>query len=497
MPPTKPPTTPLTTLYLLCKPPSSTTSKTRLHPYIPPPSNVPISLLCDCLLNHTAKIDGKSIWGRRIVAVTANADEDTVVAAAVKETIQKYVASTMPDSFDITEGWEWTTVNKGDNGDLGVPLTNLLLRSIEDGGVVFVGMDSPNIPLSLMSECQSALTSGSNYVVPAEDGGYTMLGIRSGYEGDGPFSDGIRWSTGDTLDDQVRVIERDGERIIKGRTWYDVDEVSDLFRLVSDIKKESSSNGKFVKEVMMEERIWDIDNEEGFKNWMGVRGEEVKARGGKRRKLLPSKPPRSILRVVGSGITLVPYLKSHVERYNGWMKDPYLLSTTASEPLTLEEEYEMQEEWRVSRDKHTFIILEGEEEGEEGNLERMVGDVNMFVSVEEEIDDDGKIVHEIVQGELEVMIAEAKARRKGYGLVAIRCMIEWGRRMGVERMFVKIGDGNDASKGLFEKKLGFKLVKYVEVFKETEYEITEVEDFEKAMGDLKFDVIPFEETSVG
>ncbi|KAF9573060.1 N-acetyltransferase 9, partial [Lunasporangiospora selenospora] len=49
---------------------------------------------------------------------------------------------------------------------------------------------------------------------------------------------------------------------------------------------------------------------------------------------------------VGEKCVLVPYLKRHVEHYNKWMQSPELLEMTASEPLTIEEEYEMQRSWR-------------------------------------------------------------------------------------------------------------------------------------------------------
>lgn len=64
-----------------------------------------------------------------------------------------------------------------------------------------------------------------------------------------------------------------------------------------------------------------------------------------------------LTKLVGSKVILVPYREAHVEKYHQWMKSPELLTLTGSEPLTLEEEYEMQKSWREDEDKCTFIIL--------------------------------------------------------------------------------------------------------------------------------------------
>ena len=42
--------------------------------------------------------------------------------------------------------------------------------------------------------------------------------------------------------------------------------------------------------------------------------------------------------------------------YHTWMQDPAIRAATASEPLTLEEEHEMQGKWRGDGDKLTFIV---------------------------------------------------------------------------------------------------------------------------------------------
>ena len=79
-------------------------------------------------------------------------------------------------------------------------------------------------------------------------------------------------------------------------------------------------------------------------------------------------------RIVGSKVCLVPYRKYHVEMYHKWMQDPYLQEMTASEPLTLAEEYAMQLSWLEDPKKCTFIILD---------KSRMdpIGDVNFFLTI--------------------------------------------------------------------------------------------------------------------
>ncbi|KAM3909958.1 alpha/beta-tubulin-N-acetyltransferase 9 isoform 2-T2 [Leptodactylus fuscus] len=82
----------------------------------------------------------------------------------------------------------------------------------------------------------------------------------------------------------------------------------------------------------------------------------------------------------GHKVLLVPYEPHHVPRYHEWMKSEELQKLTASEPLTLEQEYEMQRSWREDGDKCTFIILErGRWDGGCPEDQCMVGDVNLFM----------------------------------------------------------------------------------------------------------------------
>ncbi|PKX93000.1 uncharacterized protein P174DRAFT_505043 [Aspergillus novofumigatus IBT 16806] len=151
-----------------------------------------------------------------------------------------------------------------------------------------------------------------------------------------------------------------------------------------------------------------------------------------------------------SKVLLVPYSSWHVPRYHEWMKDEEIQAATASEPLTLEEEYAMQRSWRQDADKLTFIITlpvlqpqpqhqsqtEGQERQGQGLRlqlqlqdgddapEQMLGDINLFLRVEDE-DEDGPSCPEIIIGEIELMIAEKANQRKGYGRAALLAFLRY------------------------------------------------------------------------
>ncbi|KAK6435861.1 hypothetical protein LTR95_007950 [Oleoguttula sp. CCFEE 5521] len=178
-------------------------------------------------------------------------------------------------------------------------------------------------------------------------------------------------------------------------------------------------------------------------------------------------------------------------------------ANAASEPLSLEEEYAMQRSWREDGDKLTFIIclpLPDEEAGKErirsGEFDagdRMVGDVNLFMSEIESDEDEGddearKGGGGGLVGELEIMIPFPAHQRKGYARTALQIFMhyilthwpelaaefaasteevkgEGGRKL--EYLRVKIGKGNEASLKLFAG-LGFERHGEVNYFGEVE-----------------------------
>mmetsp|Transcript_9295 Transcript_9295/g.56577 ORF Transcript_9295/g.56577 Transcript_9295/m.56577 type:complete len:202 (-) Transcript_9295:1181-1786(-) len=169
------------------------------------------------------------------------------------------------------------------------------------------------------------------------------------------------------------------------------------------------------------------------------------------------------IQIVGKKVVLVPYKKKHVQKYHEWMQDPSLQEATASEPLSIDEEYSMQKSWAEDEDKCTFIVLERPAEmGEMEEVDAMVGDVNLFFN---DVDD-------AQAAEVEVMIAEERARGNGLGVEAVTLMMAYAySRLKTRKFSAKIGDSNHASLSMFRKRLGFEFASRSEVFRETTLEL--------------------------
>ncbi|XP_050247842.1 uncharacterized protein LOC126695216 isoform X2 [Quercus robur] len=168
----------------------------------------------------------------------------------------------------------------------------------------------------------------------------------------------------------------------------------------------------------------------------------------------------------GKKVIMVPYMEAHVPKYHEWMQHPALLQATASEPLTLQQEFQMQLTWTQDPNKQTFIVLDremvvGEFIHGDPHVEAMVGDVNLYMNNF----DDPNIA------EIEIMIAEPKSRGKGLGKESVLLIMAFAvESLGIHIFRAKIGESNGASLTLF-RKLGFEEASYSEIFKEVTLEL--------------------------
>lgn len=99
----------------------------------------------------------------------------------------------------------------------------------------------------------------------------------------------------------------------------------------------------------------------------------------------------------------------------------------------------MQQSWRQDADKLTFIVClpllspsssSGNGQGlkDEGDAsDRMLGDINLFLRVEDEDEEEEKegSSHPQIVGEIELMIAEKQNQRKGYGKASLLSFLKY------------------------------------------------------------------------
>lgn len=158
-------------------------------------------------------------------------------------------------------------------------------------------------------------------------------------------------------------------------------------------------------------------------------------------------------------------------RYDIILQDPYslFLDSTASEPLTLSEEYEMQRKWANDIDKVTFIILSKSDYLSSLDPHReincMAGDVNAFLSYENNTKN--------IIAELEIMIAEEKYRRMGFAAESLDIFMNWIHFYipNISKFIAKIHNNNQSSLNLFQQKLKFIPFDRVEIFNEIHLEL--------------------------
>lgn len=120
--------------------------------------------------------------------------------------------------------------------DLGHRLAHVLSEAIEQGyeQVVAINADGPTLPSRLVADAFDQLANSEVDVVlgPTEDGGYYLIGWKRPHP---EIVVEVEMSTASVLADTLVVAERLNLSVKLLDPWYDVDEPSDLDRLLSDI----------------------------------------------------------------------------------------------------------------------------------------------------------------------------------------------------------------------------------------------------------------------
>ncbi len=147
-----------------------------------------------------------------------------ILAVTPREHVDSFRCDTMPD-------WQ---IEAQCDGDLGERMTDFFAQLLPQSpfGVVLMGSDSPDLPMSLVDDAFDRLQRVRLVLGPSDDGGYYLIGARGDVPpvlDDMPFGtpslfeatlarlDGLGWKPGTDFDTLA--------------PWYDIDDYDDLVRL--------------------------------------------------------------------------------------------------------------------------------------------------------------------------------------------------------------------------------------------------------------------------
>ncbi len=98
--------------------------------------------------------------------------------------------------------------------------------------VLILGTDAPTLTPESIATAARSLDTHDISIIPSEDGGYVLLGMRKPYMA--VFS-GVEWSTAAVYGQTLRKAGEAGLSVYAGVPWWDVDEPGDLARLRGEL----------------------------------------------------------------------------------------------------------------------------------------------------------------------------------------------------------------------------------------------------------------------
>jgi uncharacterized protein len=100
--------------------------------------------------------------------------------------------------------------------------------------VVIMNSDGPNLPHTYLKQAFDALSGETDVVLgPCEDGGYYLIGLKAPAP---RLLHEVEMSTPTVMRDTLALAAEERLHVTTLPTWYDVDQVADLRRLLTEIK---------------------------------------------------------------------------------------------------------------------------------------------------------------------------------------------------------------------------------------------------------------------
>ncbi|CAM9244535.1 unnamed protein product [Chrysoparadoxa australica] len=152
-------------------------------------------------------------------------------------------------SLGLEDRWQVVPMyGEGTGGGAeGSDLTAVLRIALEgaslatSGGVVFIGMDCPELSVVEVEAALRISEEGGAYICPAWDGGYTLLALPSSTPGE--VFEGVQWSHPHTCFSQMQAISRTGLSLYVSEVHHDIDEIEDVVDLEARLSQAAEGDG--------------------------------------------------------------------------------------------------------------------------------------------------------------------------------------------------------------------------------------------------------------
>jgi uncharacterized protein len=164
---------------------------------------------------------------------------ENILAAGARASIAGYVAYSPAGSESVFRSLLPPAIRllPPRRAGLGASLVDAAADLIAAGheAICLVNADSPNLPTAALIAAVAALAPPGDRVVlgPAEDGGYYLIGLKAPH---GRLFEDIAWSTSAVLDQTRERAASLGLDTVLLPTWYDVDDLHSLRRLVVELQ---------------------------------------------------------------------------------------------------------------------------------------------------------------------------------------------------------------------------------------------------------------------
>jgi hypothetical protein len=195
-------------LLVIAKRPAAGQTKTRL---CPPLSGVEAANLYECMLRDTLET-ARTVPGVELLIAYA----PTTEAAYFRQ---------------LAPGFELVPQI---GNDLGERLDNVLTHCLTNGyqQAVIMDSDSPTLPAANLMCAFQALDDADVVLGPCDDGGYYLIGLTQPRP---RLLREVAMSTAHVLEDTLALARQDALRVGLLPAWYDVDTVSELTRLQTEL----------------------------------------------------------------------------------------------------------------------------------------------------------------------------------------------------------------------------------------------------------------------